>query len=123
MKSAYRALAKVMHPDAGGTAGTFRLLQVAYETLTTPLGGPATTSATSPSPRRPPPPRAPEDPRRGGTSATTPTTCRSCRGIDPRASPVGAGRRRRANPLRAPGRSRSRPRRGGPREPDPVALH
>jgi hypothetical protein len=36
VKSAYRALAKVMHPDAGGTAGTFRLLQVAYETLTDP---------------------------------------------------------------------------------------
>jgi DnaJ domain/Nuclease-related domain len=36
VKSAYRALAKVMHPDAGGTAGTFRLLQHAYETLTDP---------------------------------------------------------------------------------------
>jgi hypothetical protein len=36
VKSAYRALAKVMHPDAGGTAGTFRLLQLAYETLTDP---------------------------------------------------------------------------------------
>lgn len=33
IKSAYRALAKVMHPDAGGTAGTFRLLTSAYETL------------------------------------------------------------------------------------------
>ncbi|MGH3861523.1 J domain-containing protein [Actinokineospora sp.] len=33
IKSAYRALAKVMHPDAGGTAGTFRLLKTAYETL------------------------------------------------------------------------------------------
>jgi len=36
VKSAYRALAKVMHPDAGGTAGTFRMLQLAYETLTDP---------------------------------------------------------------------------------------
>ncbi|WP_092780552.1 J domain-containing protein [Actinokineospora terrae] len=33
IKSAFRALAKVMHPDAGGTAGTFRLLKSAYETL------------------------------------------------------------------------------------------
>nr|WP_026316942.1 DnaJ domain-containing protein [Actinokineospora enzanensis] len=33
VKSAFRALAKVMHPDAGGTAGTFRLLKAAYETL------------------------------------------------------------------------------------------
>lgn len=36
IKSAYRTLAKVMHPDAGGTAGTFRLLQQAYETLVDP---------------------------------------------------------------------------------------
>jgi DnaJ domain/Nuclease-related domain len=36
IKSAYRVLAKVMHPDAGGTAGTFRLLQQAYETLNNP---------------------------------------------------------------------------------------
>ncbi|MDQ3579301.1 MAG: DnaJ domain-containing protein [Actinomycetota bacterium] len=33
IKSAYRALAKVMHPDAGGTSGTFRLLKTAYEVL------------------------------------------------------------------------------------------
>ena len=37
IKSAYRSLAKVMHPDAGGTAGTFRLLRQAYETLTDPV--------------------------------------------------------------------------------------
>ncbi|SHF37320.1 nuclease-related domain-containing protein [Streptoalloteichus hindustanus] len=36
IKSAYRSLAKVMHPDAGGTAGTFRLLRQAYETLSDP---------------------------------------------------------------------------------------
>jgi hypothetical protein len=36
IRSAYRALAKAMHPDAGGTAGTFRLLQQAYETLADP---------------------------------------------------------------------------------------
>ncbi|WP_116047661.1 J domain-containing protein [Amycolatopsis palatopharyngis] len=37
IKSAYRALARAMHPDTGGTAGTFRLLQEAYETLGDPL--------------------------------------------------------------------------------------
>ncbi|PWW57054.1 J domain-containing protein [Actinokineospora spheciospongiae] len=37
VKSAFRALAKVMHPDAGGTAGTFRLLKSAYETLSDPV--------------------------------------------------------------------------------------
>lgn len=36
IRAAYRSLAKVMHPDAGGTAGTFRVLQEAYETLTDP---------------------------------------------------------------------------------------
>ncbi|WP_019854183.1 J domain-containing protein [Actinopolyspora mortivallis] len=36
IKSAYRSLARVMHPDAGGTAGTFRNLQEAYETLSDP---------------------------------------------------------------------------------------
>lgn len=36
IRSAYRALAKAMHPDAGGTAGAFRLLRDAYETLADP---------------------------------------------------------------------------------------
>ncbi|MGO1052214.1 J domain-containing protein [Crossiella sp. CA198] len=36
IKTAYRALAKVMHPDAGGTSGSFRLLREAYETLNDP---------------------------------------------------------------------------------------
>jgi hypothetical protein len=36
IRSAYRALAKVMHPDAGGTAGTFQMLRQAYETLSDP---------------------------------------------------------------------------------------
>jgi hypothetical protein len=36
IRSAYRALAKAMHPDAGGTAGAFRLLREAYETLVDP---------------------------------------------------------------------------------------
>lgn len=37
IKSAYRALARTMHPDRGGTAGTFRLLREAYETLSDPV--------------------------------------------------------------------------------------
>jgi len=58
IKSAYRALAKVMHPDAGGTAGTFRLLKSAYETLVDSrkraeydLGEPAPTTPEVPRPR------------------------------------------------------------------------
>ncbi|GAA2981594.1 J domain-containing protein [Actinokineospora diospyrosa] len=61
VKSAYRALAKVMHPDAGGTAGTFRLLKSAYETLSDSrrraeydrgIAAPATTPPPAPRPRR-----------------------------------------------------------------------
>ncbi|GAB3301256.1 J domain-containing protein [Parasphingorhabdus pacifica] len=37
IKSAYRTLARTMHPDMGGTSGTFRLLQEAYETLNDPV--------------------------------------------------------------------------------------
>ncbi len=37
IKSAYRTLARSMHPDVGGTSGTFRLLQEAYETLNDPV--------------------------------------------------------------------------------------
>jgi hypothetical protein len=36
IRSAYRSLAKVMHPDAGGTDGTFQMLRQAYETLSDP---------------------------------------------------------------------------------------
>jgi hypothetical protein len=36
IKSAYRSLARAMHPDTGGTSGTFRLLREAYETLNDP---------------------------------------------------------------------------------------
>jgi curved DNA-binding protein CbpA len=36
VKTAYRRLAKTMHPDAGGTVGTFRLLRDAYEVLSDP---------------------------------------------------------------------------------------
>ncbi|QUH06331.1 DnaJ domain-containing protein [Saccharopolyspora erythraea] len=37
IKTAYRSLARTMHPDVGGTAGTFRLLREAYETLNDPV--------------------------------------------------------------------------------------
>ncbi|GGS33699.1 molecular chaperone DnaJ [Actinokineospora fastidiosa] len=46
IKSAYRALAKVLHPDAGGTSGTFRMLTTAYETLSRPDRRAAYDSAT-----------------------------------------------------------------------------
>ncbi len=36
IKTAYRSLAKVMHPDAGGSSLTFRMLQEAYDTLRDP---------------------------------------------------------------------------------------
>ncbi|MFF5094684.1 MULTISPECIES: DnaJ domain-containing protein [Actinosynnema] len=36
IRSAYRSLAKVMHPDAGGSSGGFRALQEAYDTLRDP---------------------------------------------------------------------------------------
>ncbi|GAA4864997.1 DnaJ domain-containing protein [Saccharopolyspora rosea] len=54
IKSAYRSLARTMHPDVGGTAGTFRLLQEAYETLNDPVrradydGARTTTTARAP---------------------------------------------------------------------------
>jgi hypothetical protein len=37
IKSAYRALAKTMHPDRGGSAGEFHSLREAYEALTDPV--------------------------------------------------------------------------------------
>jgi hypothetical protein len=37
VKSAYRTLARTMHPDVGGSDGQFRLLQEAYETLADPV--------------------------------------------------------------------------------------
>lgn len=36
IRAAYRTMAKVMHPDAGGSAGTFTMLRQAYETLRDP---------------------------------------------------------------------------------------
>jgi hypothetical protein len=63
IRSAYRALAKAMHPDAGGTAGAFRLLRDAYETLTDPDRradydrGDIPDEEPEPAPRRPRRPR------------------------------------------------------------------
>ncbi|MEC3976090.1 J domain-containing protein [Amycolatopsis sp. H20-H5] len=37
IKTAYRKLAKTLHPDTGGTVGTFRLLREAYDTLSDPV--------------------------------------------------------------------------------------
>ncbi|KAA2264928.1 DnaJ domain-containing protein [Solihabitans fulvus] len=75
IKSAYRSLVKVMHPDAGGTSGTFRLLQQAYETLNDPAqravydlsraAPPQPPQATPTAPARPRPrPRATGKPSR-----------------------------------------------------------
>lgn len=68
IKSAYRSLAKVMHPDAGGTSGTFRALQEAYETLSDPELR-AEYDRPSSSGRSEPPGRG-AGPRRGPTRAT-----------------------------------------------------
>src|SRR3954454_19818667 len=71
IRSAYRSLAKVMHPDAGGTAGTFRLLREAYETLIDPGrraeydregDEPPRRQARSPRPPRRPRPETPHEP-------------------------------------------------------------
>lgn len=58
IKTAYRSLAKVMHPDGGGTAGTFTMLQQAYETLSDPELRAAYDRADS-SGTAPPAPRSP----------------------------------------------------------------
>jgi hypothetical protein len=68
IRSAYRTLAKVMHPDAGGTAGTFHLLRQAYETLSDPAlraDYDRTGTAVRPRPARPHQPRTPRTARPG----------------------------------------------------------
>ena len=49
IKAAYRSLAKVMHPDAGGTTGTFTMLRQAYETLRDPVRRAAYDRSAAPS--------------------------------------------------------------------------
>ena len=73
IKSAYRSLARTMHPDVGGTAGTFQLLQEAYETLHDPVPG------------------ARSGPGSGRSSATTRTTSPACRASVPMTCPGGTG--------------------------------
>jgi hypothetical protein len=64
IKAAYRTMAKVMHPDVGGTASTFHMLRQAYETLVDPVrrarydrGPDHSVPAPRPARRRPPAPR------------------------------------------------------------------
>ena len=63
IRTAYRALAKVMHPDAGGTAGTFQLLRQAYETLSDP-------ALRADYDRAPAPPRTSHVPKRASRPRT-----------------------------------------------------
>lgn len=76
IRSAYRELAKHAHPDRGGNAALFRLIQIAYDTLKDPsersaydrnLGGSAGPA------QRPeePPPRSQPDARSGESQRTT----------------------------------------------------
>lgn len=37
IRTAYRRLARQLHPDAGGNAGVFRLVREAFETLSDPI--------------------------------------------------------------------------------------
>jgi curved DNA-binding protein CbpA len=55
--SAYKQLAKVVHPDAGGNAGLFRMISAAYETLKDPQRR-REYDLMGPRPHEPPPTRA-----------------------------------------------------------------
>lgn len=66
IKSAYRSLAKIMHPDAGGTAGTFHMLREAYETLIDPARRARYDRGDQPAP-----PVVPRAARRTGPRAST----------------------------------------------------
>lgn len=71
IRAAYHRVARLAHPDVGGTAGMFRLLSSAYETLRDPAartaydallagdasGGARPASAAEPTPQRRPQPR------------------------------------------------------------------
>lgn len=63
IKAAYRSLAKVMHPDAGGTAVHFTMLRQAYETLRDPVRRAAYDRVDSPVPVPRPVWRPPARPR------------------------------------------------------------
>ncbi|AHH95846.1 J domain-containing protein [Kutzneria albida] len=91
VKSAYRVLAKVMHPDAGGTAGTFRLLQQAYETLNDPARRADydrdTEEESESQPVRPQPRRAPRQPWQPRDFGEDPDYVPKLPRIDPRGIP------------------------------------
>ncbi|MHA6799882.1 J domain-containing protein [Bounagaea algeriensis] len=73
IKSAYRSLARTMHPDAGGTESTFRLLREAYDTLRDPASRARyDRSRTGGSPQTP-------EPRRSGASSSAGTFPRGAR--------------------------------------------
>jgi hypothetical protein len=80
IRSAYRSLAKVMHPDAGGTAGTFHMLRQAYETLSDPVLRADYDRAAAPVQAKPRPARHPS--RRPATTVSKTARLRTF-GADP----------------------------------------
>ena len=57
--AAYRRLARLVHPDLGGTDELFRVVAAAHEALTAPAPTRPRASWTPPKPPPPPPPRGP----------------------------------------------------------------